>query len=74
MVTRLDNVGSTPGWRTARCIVGDHGVVELALMSGKGFKGSAGRGEYIGIIAIAIAPAGDQEARRKIVSQIVPES
>lgn len=73
LVTRLDNVGSTPGWRTARCIVGDRGVVELALMSGKGFKRSAERGEYIGIIAIAIAPLEDQDARRKIVSQIVPE-
>jgi hypothetical protein len=43
-------------------------------MSGKGFEKTGQRGQYIGIIAIAIAETGDEEGRRKIVSQIVRES
>jgi hypothetical protein len=71
----------TIGWRTARCQVGDNGFVELTLLSSKGFKGRregeeghADEGErYVGVIAIAIAPSGDQVGRQRIIDQIVPE-
>jgi glycosyltransferase involved in cell wall biosynthesis len=39
LATLLRNMGSTPGWRTARCQIGDEGFVDLALLSGKGFRG-----------------------------------
>ncbi len=81
LTTRLEHVGSTPGWRAARCMVGERGVVEMTLLSGKGFKGrgerETGGGDqrerYIGVIALAIAPADDPDARRRIVNAIVPE-
>ena len=66
--------------RTPRCQVGDNGFVELTLLSGKGFKGGRGGEEghadegerYVGTIAIAIAPSGDQVGRQRIIDQIVP--
>jgi len=80
--TTLLQVGGTPSWRVARCRVGERGMVELALLSGRGFKPRRERGAdntsdprelYIGVIAVAIAPANDADARRKIIDQIVPE-
>lgn len=89
--TPLDHIGATPCWRAARCAVGAGGVVEFALISGKGFPPPAERGRkaervtrraadtpaererYIGVIALAVAPAGDAESRRRLVAAIVPE-
>jgi glycosyltransferase involved in cell wall biosynthesis len=82
LATQLRKLGSTPGWRTARCQIGDEGFVDLALLSGKGFRGRSDgdkrrgadeREVYVGLIAIAIAPTGDKAARQRIISQIVPE-
>jgi hypothetical protein len=77
--TTFLQIGGVSGWRVARSRVGAKGIVDLALLSGKGFKdrdleiGNDPRQLYVGVIAIAIAPMSDPEARRQIVEQIVPQ-
>jgi len=70
--TFIDGLGSVPTWRTAAGRVGERGVIEIALISGKGFSHNHGRELYVGILGIAVAPACDVATRFALLEKIVP--
>jgi hypothetical protein len=71
--TFVDGLGPVPRWHTATGTVSDGGVVDITLVSGKGFFQSASDGErYIGILDLAVAPVDDAAARLQLLDQIVP--
>ena len=70
-VTSIDDLGSVPVWCTAPGKVGEQGIIDIALLSGKGFYHRQGRELYIGILGIAVAPANDAAARFKLLARIV---
>jgi hypothetical protein len=71
MITFIDDLGSVPVWCTAPGRVGEHGIIDIVLLSGKGFFHRHGRELYIGILGIAVAPANDAAARFELLARIV---
>jgi hypothetical protein len=69
--TFIDDLGSVPIWCTASGKVGEQGIVDIVLLSGKGFFHRQGRELYVGILGIAVAPANDVAARFELLSRIV---
>jgi hypothetical protein len=69
--TFIDDLGPVPLWCTASGQVGEHGIIDIVLVSGKGFFHRHGREAYIGILGIAVAPANDEAARFELLGQIV---
>jgi glycosyltransferase involved in cell wall biosynthesis len=70
-ITFIDDLGSVPLWCTAPGRVGEHGIIDIVLLSGKGFFHRHGRELYIGILGIAVAPANDAAARFELLERIV---
>ncbi len=70
-VTFIDDLGSVPAWCTAQGQVGECGILDIILLSGKGFFHRHGRQLYIGLLGIAVAPADDAAARLELLSRIV---
>jgi hypothetical protein len=69
--TFIDDLGSVPIWCTASGKVGEQGIVDIVLLSGKGFFHRQGRELYVGILGIAVAPANDVAARFELLARIV---
>jgi hypothetical protein len=69
--TFIDDLGSVPSWCTASGEVGEHGIIDIELLSGKGFFHRHGRELYIGILGIAVAPADDAGAQFELLGRIV---
>jgi glycosyltransferase involved in cell wall biosynthesis len=70
-ITFVDELGPVPVWCTASGQVGEHGIIDIVLLSGKGFFHRHGRELYIGILGIAVAPAHDAAARFELLARIV---
>jgi glycosyltransferase involved in cell wall biosynthesis len=70
--TFIDGLGTVPTWRTARGQIGDGGVIDIALISGKGFCHNHGQETYIGILGIAVTPSSDVARRFALLEKIVP--
>jgi glycosyltransferase involved in cell wall biosynthesis len=70
-VTFIDDLGSVPIWCTAPGKVSEQGIIDILLLSGKGFVHRHGRELYVGILGIAVAPANDAAARFKLLARIV---
>ena len=69
--TLVDELGSVPSWCTAYGVVGPDGMVDVVLLSGRGFFHRHGRDLFIGLISLAVAPSGDAETEAKILRQIL---
>jgi glycosyltransferase involved in cell wall biosynthesis len=69
--TFVDDLGPVPVWCVAPGRVGEHGIIEVLLVSGRGFFHRHGRELYVGILGIAVAEAGDREAQSRLLEQIV---
>jgi hypothetical protein len=70
-ITFIEELGSVPVWSTASGQVGEHGIIDIVLSSGKGFFHRHGRELYVGILGIAVAPANDTAARFELLATIV---
>ncbi len=70
--TLIRELRPVPSWCTAPVEVGEDGIVDICLVSGKGYFHRHGRELYIGVLAIAITPANDQNARLNLLDNIVP--
>jgi glycosyltransferase involved in cell wall biosynthesis len=70
--TFIDDLGSVPTWRTAAGKVGERGVIDIVLISGKGFGHNHGRELYVGILGIAVAPVRDVAPQFALLEKIVP--
>ena len=70
--TFIDELNTSPQWFTARGAVLKDGVIDVVLVSGRGFHHRHGRELYVGVISIAVAPVYDHAARFKLLEQIVP--
>jgi len=70
--TSIFDIGPVPRWCTATGFVGPNGIVEIAIISGKGFLHHHGRELYVGILSIAVVPTNDFAARLRVVDKIVP--
>jgi tetratricopeptide (TPR) repeat protein/glycosyltransferase involved in cell wall biosynthesis len=71
VTTFIDDLGSVPVWCTAPGQVGDCGIIDIELRSGKGFFHRNGSERYIGILGIAVAPADDAGAQFELLGRIV---
>jgi glycosyltransferase involved in cell wall biosynthesis len=69
--TFVDNLCSMAQWYVAPGTVGANGIVDVLLTSGKGFFHLHGRELYVGILAMAVVPAGDPVAEKRLLEQIV---
>jgi glycosyltransferase involved in cell wall biosynthesis len=69
--TFIEDLGSVPVWYTAPGQVGEHGILDIALISGKGFFHRHNRELYVGILGIAVVPAEDPVARLELLARIV---
>ncbi len=69
--TLIRDIRPVPGWCSAPVEVGEGGIVDVCLVSGKGFLHRHGE-LYVGIMAIAITPANDALARLNLLDHIVP--
>jgi glycosyltransferase involved in cell wall biosynthesis len=69
--TFIDELGSVPVWCAAPGQVGERGVIDIILISGRGFFHRHGRELYVGILGIAVAPAGNAATWTKLIGQII---
>ncbi len=70
--TICNGLGPASQWVTAPGKVEAGGVIDITLISGKGFNLQSPRGLYIGIVSLAVAPVNDTRARLRTIEQIVP--
>lgn len=69
--TFVDGLGAVPLWCTATGQVGEGGIIDIVLISGRGFFHNLGPERYVGIFAIAVAPASDAATRFELLERIV---
>jgi hypothetical protein len=70
--TFVDDLGPASRWCTASGPVGEHGALEVTIVSGHGFYHRHGRELYAGVMAVAVAPTHDAALRFQVLERIVP--
>jgi len=69
--TFVDGLGTVPLWCTAPGQVGEGGIIDIVLISGRGFFHNDELEQYVGILGIAVAPASDAATRFELLERIV---
>jgi hypothetical protein len=69
--TFVDGLGTVPLWCTAPGQVGEGGIIDIVLISGRGFFHKVGPERYVGILGIAVTPASDAATRFELLERIV---